>query len=138
MKGNKTRKPLFGNKPKDPKSLWSLDEMPMEVKRVFALQGLNQPIGLKRWKEIEEIIEKYPKYFPWETKYNTVPQEVHIAYSEEAYGMSFINQIKNNDIKEYAPATMEEFLEIGKNHEPKDFKTIWDKHYSKYGVEYRR
>jgi hypothetical protein len=61
-------------------------EIPSEVIYVSSLIQSGQPVGTKTYDFIQNTIKKYPQYFPWETKYASIPQEVHDAYRKEVGG----------------------------------------------------
>jgi len=53
---------------------------------VEALFIMQRPyVGMSQLNRLNEIIAKYPEYFPWETKYRETPKEVHEAFRKEAY-----------------------------------------------------
>jgi len=139
-----------------------LDKIPEEVWRVWAIEQAGHPVGAKTYAEIQKIIDKYPEYFPWEHKYKSIPQEVHDAFTRECYperfkpyewtefkGMSLIEQIQQ-ELTAIVPLTKESFTKIftdmieqdnrkrkEKFEEEIRVKKIWNKHYSKYKLEYR-
>lgn len=114
------------------------------------------------------IERKYPKYFPWRAKYDSVPDSVHEAYIKEKYpplmfepiGNSGLNpddlladiqkvkvfELKNtnsftpDDMMEMITATYEQDRIRMRNEQMqlKEDKALWDKHYAKYGLEYRK
>lgn len=61
------------------------NNMPEEVYWIKCLQISTPYIGIDTYNKALEIQEKHPEYFPWETKYKSIPKEVHEAYSKEAY-----------------------------------------------------
>lgn len=106
-------------------------DIPSEVLWVFALQYSCTPVGTSVFEECERIIAKYPEFFPWETKYNSIPQEVHDAYRIENNGgvdfrimPMFEEGVINNgqgiesQIQNAAPAKQEFTL--------KDFEDFWN------------
>ena len=105
--------------------------------------------------KVQATIEKYPQYFKWEHKYNAIPREVHDAYYDEIVRLNAQIELREMNLRlskefEYSPKSSEELLglfnrlecgrilesnSIKKMNEQK--KTIWDKHYSAYGLKYR-
>jgi hypothetical protein len=65
-----------------------IDDAPQDVFWVLAIQIADRPIGLDTLNKIKVIIKANPKYFPWETKYDSIPQEVHDAYWKEKHDES--------------------------------------------------
>lgn len=127
-------------------------DIPTEVLWVHLLPPM---VGSDTYNEAERIIAKYPKYFPWETKYNSIPSEVHLAYRREKYpgfdkpivcsGEGLLSKI-DNEVFMYKEYTNEEIIkwfedlrkidESEKIKKQKD-KELWDKYYGKYNLEYR-
>ena len=133
----------------------NLQNIPDEVLWVLTLPRY---VGSDTYKKAEEIIAKYPEYFPWETKYNSIPKEVHQAYIKEKYpdkdepivctgGISQMIKDEPFVYKEYTPEGIGEWfkqLEVitrdAKNAaivQRKKDKKLWDKHYKKYNLEFR-
>ncbi len=113
------------------------DEIPAEVWKVWAMQYSCSFVGLETLNEINDIIAKYPQHFPWETKYNSLPKEVHEAFRKECYpslyepyepfkyeGTSLIDDVKNGkgiiDISKPKNVTLKPFT-------AKDFLESWEK-----------
>lgn len=44
-----------------------------------------QQVGMDQYNKIKEIQNKYPEWFPWETKYDSIPEDIHEAYRREAF-----------------------------------------------------
>lgn len=116
-------------------------------------------VGLEMYNRYQEIVKKYPEHFPWETKYNSIPSEVHKAYAIERDGGTFeeliakakANALENptfseNRIDTSKPFSFRDVFDTmvknenerreKKIEQEKKNKTIWDKHYSKYNLEY--
>ena len=132
-------------------------DLPDDVLWVMVIRHTQPYVGKDMMNKMLDIIDKYPQYFQWEHKYKAIPDEVHDAFKKECYpemynpdrftprkGNGLYSEIKKYEIK---PVTMEDmeqlFLEIDKKeqerHEKeKRIKRIWNKHYSKYGLEYRK
>ncbi len=51
--------------------------------QVGAIIHFGMPVGTEMYKRCQEIIDKYPEHFPWEHKYKSIPEEVHVAYRKE-------------------------------------------------------
>lgn len=126
------------------------DNAPKEVLKVWAIKMMGHPIGGDLYKEVQDIISRNPKYFPYETAYNKVPQYVHEAYLDEIYPDRHELLWEGSNSKESAPIekmSVEEIFKIlidkeaqdrkRKDDETKRRKAIWDKHYKKYGLEFR-
>lgn len=98
-----------------------LQDTPNEVLWVLLSPKM---VGSDTYEEIERIIAKYPEYFPWETKYNSIPKEVHEAYIKEKYpdrdkpivctsdGGGLYSKIKSEPFiyKEYTPDEIMEWF----------------------------
>lgn len=59
------------------------EDIPQDVQWVWTIQWCGHPVGLDTIEKADEIIKANPKYFPWETKYHSIPKEVHDAYWKE-------------------------------------------------------
>lgn len=133
---------------------FNFDIAPEEVQKVWVIQMMGSPIGSDLYKEVQDIISRNPKYFPYETAYNKVPQEVHESYLDEMYPNRHELLWECSDSKEVegfcgiislakesAPIekmSVEEIFKILIDKEAQDRKKqIWDKHYKKYGLEFR-
>lgn len=133
-------------------------DAPSEVQEVWVYQMVGH-IGRGTWERLYAIIKKYPTWFPWETLYNTIPKEVHRAYTDEkreayiaqwqiAGGKGIWEQMQEvhehrplrfstlKDMVNYMTQLREEEEEQRRIKLEKD-RQLWDKHYSKYGLEYR-
>lgn len=143
------------------------EDIPEEVRRVWVYQYCGHAVGIDTWNEINAVIKAYPEYFPWETKYNSIPQSVHDAYNKEKYAwmdklyqkphpegyIGLIPTIMQMDevLKEAPPEPQmtihEIFIMLSKQEDDKrkrqqeqdeNNKALWDKHYKTYGLEYRK
>lgn len=124
-------------------------------------------VGKEMYDKIQAIIDKYPNHFPWEHKYKSIPKEVHIAYDKEVNGYSgedmfmggdgkysggLLEEIKNQRVVVYnygvnddnsCQELFNQIFEAQQSREneikkqQKEAKEIWDKHYKKFGLEYR-
>ena len=129
----------------------NLQNIPDEVLWVLTLPRY---VGSDTYKKAEEIIAKYPEYFPWETKYNSIPKEVHQAYIKEKYPdkdepivcTGGISQMIKDDSFVYKQLTSDEILQYFKDWDKllesdleikREDKKLWDKHYKKYNLEFR-
>ena len=134
-----------------------ISEIPQEVLSVVAMQQAPF-VGSKTYSKIQEIISKYPEYFPWEHAYKKVPTEVHDAYREEERTVYYevyprqkvdtecgilaqiSKQVKFEDIPTMPFA---DYVKIQQQIMDKEaeletrLKTAWNKHYKKYKLEYR-
>lgn len=144
-----------------------LDDMPKEVywAKFIGITFIGgecvQQVGIDQHNKIREIQKKYPEWFPWETKYDSIPQEVHEAYKREAYPYLYeaidVGAFdKKNDWPTEAyvcdpdsftfESMMKSISDMHKRQNEEDRKRkqqkakdrkLWNKHYSKYGLEYR-
>lgn len=143
----------------------NLDNTPNDVIWVWLIQSSSQPVGSSTILEINKIIKEYPEYFPWEHKYNSIPNEVHEAFMRECYPEKYkpitfdefdginnglmaqlpkveyaYNALTSKDIKEFfdnMEKQNKEKIEAQKN-ETQRVKEIWDKYYSNYKLEFRK
>ncbi len=134
--------------------------IPQEVLIVWAMQRGTKYVGADMYRQIQDTIEKYPEYFPWEHTYSSIPQEVHNKFEEESddLQLSFYPR-KESDIKpgegiyswlkRQEPVVLkqvdiEEALDylfvtapkIEKQYEIEKIK-LWNKHYKKYNLKYK-
>jgi hypothetical protein len=140
-----------------------LDDIPEEVMEVWAIQSITGGMmGSEMYQKCMEAFKKYPKYFHWEhTYYHVVPKEVHEAFKDELYpdrhkpieykGNGLIPDVMamKPTVVECSPSTkslnelLQEMVDIDnrakkeERQHHKKVKAIWDKHYSKYKIEYR-
>lgn len=128
--------------------------IPDEVIRVWYIQEYVKYVGGDVYNECQEIIKKYPEYFKWETTYSNIPKEVHEAYLDERYpdrhkpierdGKGLQELIESSKLKNYTSLSvdkiskiLDEFIESQIKQEEIE-KELWDKHYKKYNLEYRK
>lgn len=129
---------------------FSEKDIPQEVKEYMAIvAGTGGLMGLKLYRKCKTIEEKYPEWFPWEHKYNSIPQEVHDAYrneqysstpkpneiSKEAVSFSFNDKSLLDALNKWQESLINE--QRIKAEQLKKDKELWDKHYKKYGLEFR-
>jgi hypothetical protein len=138
-----------------------LKDIPSEVLWVWNVQLSTPFVGLETMNKINEIIDKNPEYFKWEHKYKSIPEEVHEAFNKECYperfepiqfeefkGESLLSQIsKSIERKPITYQGMVDSLQMYCDNKNKELrkeqeriareKKIWNKHYSKFGLEYR-
>lgn len=140
------------------KAICHLNDVPSEVQWACIILNTSHGVGLETYERLEQIVAKYPEYFPWEDKYNSIPKEVHQAYIKEKYpdmdkpivctnsGEGIMSAI-NKDVFVYKQKTAEEIMQWFKdlaamvkedNDKEEKEKQLWDKHYSKYGLKYRK
>lgn len=113
------------------------DELPEEVKEYIAITiATNGMMGSKLYNRCMEIIENNPVYFPWETLYNSIPQKVHDAYRLEITP-DLYEPIRPNKGILHAIRKGQSFHDIPRitNQEK---ETIWNKHYSKYNLNFKQ
>jgi hypothetical protein len=134
------------------------DLIPPEVREVF-LQDMGRDFTtIRNLERRKAAVLKYPRWFPWETRYNSIPQEVHDAYLKETgfgdvrdtvptgEGLIYLAEKQG----EYQLPTFEEtkfnILNWIKQKEEAETKArleeirrkaIWNKHYRKYNLTYR-
>lgn len=127
------------------------DDVPMEVWDVWAVRISGISVGFSHYEQMKTIIKKYPKFFPWETKYDSIPKEVHDAYYAEITIPVPVEQESGLPVTVLqiaeGPANLIEFFKTlfkdeekrkeSQRRELKRRKSIWDKHYSKYKLEFR-
>lgn len=147
------------------KKQFTPEDIPSEVWWVFSILMSGHPVGMKTCNEIHAIIEKYPEHFPWEHLYKSIPESVHDAFSRECYPERYrpfeevfadvnsqkglMQQIRDTPLFK-TPSTQQELIQMFDNYEKrlrddhnkkiaeqKRIKSIWDKHYKKYGLECR-
>ncbi|MGH2666075.1 hypothetical protein [Flavobacterium sp.] len=111
---------------------------------------------METYKKIEATIKKYPEYFPWETKYNSISTEVHKKYQEEASKLydefhvksgegikqgeglvSYIHRMQEIAEKQPKKNLIDVIKEIGQRE--MKYKTakkkLWGSHYQKFGLK---
>lgn len=140
---------------------------PPDVFTVMAMNHFGTHVGEELFNWCQEVIAKYPEYFPWETKLKSIPDEVHTAYKAEAFpplnweswigkanqGEGIMAKLEKGIIDMEAEfeknknktvaqlfdeiCEMSEHQRMKREHARKVAKDIWDKHYKKYGLEYR-
>ena len=137
----------------------NLQDIPNEVLWVYYIEKYVHYVGSDTYDKATEIIAKYPEYFPWETKYNSIPKEVHEAYIKEKYpdrdkpipvGEGLIAEMKKSKVKYYNDylgksfdelwqdlLNIEQQIRVKEAERYKKAKKLWDKHYKKYNLEYR-
>lgn len=145
------------------------EKIPNEVWWAHMVLNAGNPVGSFVYGELERIIKQYPKHFPWETKYNSIPEEVHKAYKLEVYGKDIdylkmtlfdevpigkgleeqIKEAENGAIKMpyTGECTKQDFIDFfntlaenekREQEEERRIINIWNKHYKKYNLSYKR
>lgn len=127
--------------------------IPAEVQEVMVYNHLKY-VGRETMERVRTIIDKYPEWFPWEHKYKSIPQEVHDAYYEEKYpkrdlelpSKGIYEQMKQTPVSFTIDSLCELFDKLYDDNDEKALlrqykrqkdKELWDKHYSKYNLEYK-
>lgn len=135
----------------------NLHDIPLEVLEVGLYKSLNRPVDSETFKRLQATINKYPEYFPWEHKYNSIPKEVHDAYSKEEVELyyshyprsagdlkegeglvAYINRVQEenkNKPSKYLKEVIEE-ISAKENKYKKLKKQLWEKYYGKYKLKY--
>jgi len=123
-------------------------DIPTEVKEYIVMtSSMNGMMGLEMYRKCKAIEEKYPEWFPWEHKYKSIPKQVHDAYNKEKEIVSQkdkptaapLDLTTNKDLLNVLTKVIEwenEQKEMAAQQRKKD-KVLWDKHYKKYGLEFR-
>lgn len=138
-------------------------EVPAQVLEVWSYGISKQPVGFDTYTRLKDIIKRHPKFLPWEHKYDSIPQFVHDAYKREAYSYEMPKPKDNGEFIGLIPTILAETEIVDRTTEkPTSFaemfanmfkaereererkereklarKKLWDKHYAKYGLEYR-
>lgn len=142
--------------------------MPKDIEEYQTIMMITGGVmGLKMYNRCEEIIDNNPDYFPWEHRYKSIPEGVHKAYLDEKYperDLPLFGSIENNSTKfdGIIPSIMnngnnvnftingsiidmfQELINENCRRRKEDMeldivdKALWDKHYSKYKLEYRK
>lgn len=131
-------------------------KIPDDVLFAWGIKASCGGVGLETYQKLEDTIMRYPEYFPWERKHASIPKEVHNAYHAEKYpdgaititkGMGILELIecsKEEDAEPKKPSVwsreyIDEFFEALEEPYKKYVadKALWDKHYAKFGLEYK-
>lgn len=134
-----------------------MNNIPAEVWVVRLWQRANQPVGLETYNKISAIIDKYPAYFPWEHAYKKIPKEVHEGFKRECYpelyellespvgpGKGIMSEINIYTPQKFTLETIRKAFKDMEAHRVMQEKReieinqIWDKHYKKYRLPYRK
>ena len=139
------------------------NETPEDVIWVWSIRLSCKYVGQKTMLKIDKIINENPEYFEWEHKYKSIPKEVHEAFQNECYpktnppSVFYTGEEYKKNLEDFIaqkepeqPLTNEIIMKIiGNIHdiemkrleeekiERNRVKVIWNKHYSKYKLEYR-
>ncbi len=138
---------------------FKIEDVPDEVMRCWQYQSLPF-VGSWMAGEINRIVEKYPEWFKWEHKYAAIPEEVHEAFQKELYpevkmpefndenaGKGILERMKDNPPTTTTSITVTGLKEMfsrldnaAKERQEKEKRRyeLWQKHYKKYGLEYRK
>lgn len=130
-----------------------VEDIPPEVMDVWAVQWAKIPVGFVHYEEMQATVKKYPEWFPWETAYEKIPQPVHDAYRAESEirGRELWDEYQKrvHEIPQPDPgpfnllnlmASLMRQSDKNRQYEYEEKarkKILWDKHYSKYKLEYR-
>jgi hypothetical protein len=138
--------------------------MPYEVAWYAAVWHLATGFGVgsETIKRMGEIEDKYPEWFPWEHKYKSIPKEVHESYELEKSGpdikidysdapkKGWVDMLESAitvplefNLKSFEEMMAEHYKNKEKEHllkkeQRKKDKALWDKHYKKYGLKFRK
>lgn len=136
---------------------FSLKDAPAEVVNVWAIKQIGNPVGSELMKKINEVVERYPEYFPWEHKYKSIPEHVHEAFWQEkldylksleqqkwdreeresSYG--YIKPPEDIKLDDVFKRLFEQQEKMKKERRERYIavKAIWDKHYKQYELEFQ-
>lgn len=147
------------------KIVFTEKEIPSDIQEYFQIMAITGGMmGLEMYQRCKAIIENNPTWFPWEHKYKSIPQEVHDAYLDEKNSdrhepLSFTAMGSSNGIipdimskgtvfnyppKESLSELWQQILEADAKYKKdvlerdKKEKALWDKHYKKYKLEWRK
>lgn len=138
-------------------------QMPAEVQEVMAYSIIGH-VGSSTMDRIQDIINRYPEWFPWEHKWKSIPENVHRAYLKESsetadrHGKKVKKErekLKQKDADrnsglengftlkhiENLFTTMweqDDLTRKQKNRWRNIDRKIWNKHYKQYNLEYRK
>lgn len=136
------------------------NNIPSEVMWVATIKYSGIRVSIETYNKMNDIIDKYPQYFQWEHKYNSIPSEVHEAFDRECYPQRYEPIVFDSNsegilaqMNKQQPINMGEgfnLLELFEKYQEnlnkereaeiakeKRVKAIWKKHYSKYKLKYR-
>jgi hypothetical protein len=66
------------------KKMFTEKEIPSDIQEYFQIMAITGGMmGLDMYRRCQEIIDNNPKWFTWEHKYKSIPNEVHEAYKDE-------------------------------------------------------
>ena len=60
-----------------------IEDIPVDVMWVSFMKMSSIAVGIETYSKVKAIIEKYPEWFPQETIYNSIPQEVKELFEKE-------------------------------------------------------
>lgn len=60
-----------------------IEDIPVDVMWVSFIKMSGVAVGIETYSKVKTIIEKYPEWFPQETIYNSIPQEVKELFEKE-------------------------------------------------------
>lgn len=140
--------------------------IPNEVLFVSVVLASGRPVGQKLANQLEEIINNYPTYFPWETLYKKIPAEIHKKYNSELQKLNieyyprpktpkrgkdegliaYINRTSKKNVWNPNPITLDQIKEtflIMESIEDKRIqfnkakRKLWDSIYKPYKLKYK-
>jgi len=139
-----------------------MKDTPFEVIEAQCYLWAKNPVGGDTYNRIVKTVEKYPEYFPWETKYNSIDESVHKAYENEKELLyksffpttpmdiqpgegiyAWSKRISAEVISYNKPVDWDELFKNIKNRQERheDFskakKKLWIKHYKKFNLKYQ-
>lgn len=68
---------------------FNLSDVPADVVWVWSVEAMYTHVGSAMYQKMNDIVAANPMYFPWEHKYESIPDEVHKAFNDEAYPDTF-------------------------------------------------
>jgi hypothetical protein len=68
---------------------FDLSDVPADVIWVWSVEAMCTHVGSAMYQKMNNIVKANPMYFPWEHKYDSIPDEVHKAFNDEAYSDTF-------------------------------------------------
>lgn len=117
---------------------FNYDEVPDEVRRLW-MWSMNVYVGMEYIEERKRLVKKYPEWFPWDVKYNSIPEHVHAAYRAEAFPpMDFSMWNKNLDDDVSAKGLIPTILEYNPQPVSMDSSKSWIKQLENLFVEENR
>lgn len=60
-----------------------IEDIPNDVMWVSFMKMSQTAVGIETYRKVQDIIEKYPEWFPQEHIYNSIPEAVKILFEKE-------------------------------------------------------